>query len=258
LLEARGIVARFGGLVAVDDVSLAIGPGEIVGLIGPNGAGKTTLLGALSGTLVPDAGRVRLDGGDVTDRPQHERARLGLARTYQRLELFGNLTAFENLLVGSEARFGEADFILDLAGRSRRGEAEALARDVLARLDLEAIAERPASELPLGLGRLVELGRALCTQPRYLLLDEPAGGLDDDETARLSSVLDTLVEPGGLGILIVEHDLELVMGLCDRVAVMDFGRLIAEGSPAAVRRDPAVQAAYLGKEVSGAGAARGA
>ena len=267
MLAAEGVLVRFGGLVAVDGVSLEVEEGRVAGLIGPNGAGKTTLLDVVSGRLAPTEGRVMLEGRDVTALGLSQRARLGVARSFQRLELFRNLTVFENLLVGAEARFGEADFVVDLAGRSRRGAADALARRVLERVGLTDVAGRWADEVPLGIGRLVEIGRALCTEPRYLLLDEPAGGLDDDETDRLAAVL-TDVAAEGIGVLLVEHDLEMVMGVCDHVTVMDFGRTIASGSAEDVRRDPAVRDAYLGvgdgvqgatdEEVRGAGAARGA
>jgi ABC-type branched-subunit amino acid transport system ATPase component len=256
LLEARDVTVRYEGLVAVDGVSLSVEAGEIVGLIGPNGAGKTTMLGALSGFLRPH-GRVLLGGRDVTGWEPERRATLGMARTFQRLELFTTMTVFENLLVAAESRFAEAAFVLDLAGRRRTGKGAALAGRVLERIGLEPVAGRLAGEVPLGIGRLVEIGRALCTQPRLLLLDEPAGGLDEGETARLQDVLATLAREDGLGVLLVEHDLRLVMELCDRVAVMDFGRLIAQGTPLEVRDDPAVQAAYFGQEVSDAGAARG-
>ncbi|MFL5796926.1 MAG: ABC transporter ATP-binding protein [Actinomycetota bacterium] len=265
LLEARGISVRYAGLVAANAVSLALDPGDVLGLIGPNGAGKTTVLGALTGFVRPSEGRVVLDGRDVTEWTPERRAAHGLARTFQRLELFRTMTVFDNLLVAAEARFAEAEFIADLAGRSRRGKAELAAAQVLTRLGLRPVADRVADELPLGIGRLVEIARALCTGPRILLLDEPASGLDEAETERLRAVLREIARDDGLGILLVEHDLPIVMDLCDRVAVMDFGSLIAEGTPEEIRRDPEVQAAYLGtelrsdegKEVRGAGAARG-
>jgi branched-chain amino acid transport system ATP-binding protein len=256
LLEARDVTVRYAGLVAVDHLSLEVDAGEVVGLIGPNGAGKTTLLGAISGFLRPE-GHVLLGGRDITGWEPERRATLGMARTFQRLELFSTMTVFENLLVAAEARFAEAEFILDLAGRRSRGRGEDMARRVLERVGLQEVEQRLAGEVPLGVGRLVEIGRALCTEPDLLLLDEPAGGLDDGETDRLRAVLSDLARDDGLAVLLVEHDLRLVMEVCDRVAVMDFGSLIAQGTPKQVRSDPAVQAAYFGKEVSGAGAPRG-
>ena len=256
VLEAQDVVVRFGGLRAVDGVSLAIGRGEVVGLIGPNGAGKTTLLGALGGQLVPHAGAVLLDGEDVTEWSPERRSAKGLARTFQRLELFRKMTLFENLLVAAEAGFGEADFVRDLLGRSRRSRAEELAREVLGRVGLEGLAERWADEVPTGIGRLVEIGRALCTGPNVMLLDEPAGGLDEAETDRLGAVLRDVAAGDGLSLLLVEHDVRLVLDLCDRIYVMDFGRMIAEGTPRAIRRDPAVRDAYLGEVPVGIGARR--
>jgi branched-chain amino acid transport system ATP-binding protein len=249
LLEARDATVRFGGLVAVSDVSLRLEAGEIAGLIGPNGAGKTSMLDVLSGSLVPQTGTVHLDGDDVTGWGPERRARAGVARTFQRLELFRHMTVFDNLRVGAEARFGEADFVADLTGRTRRRRAAGVAEGTLARLGLEEVSGRWAGQVPLGIGRLVELGRALCTGPRWLLLDEPASGLDEAETARLAAVLPGLRDEG-LGVLLVEHDLDLVMEVCERVLVMDFGRLIAEGTPAEIAHDAAVRAAYLGSEVA--------
>ena len=241
LLEGRDVTVRYAGLVAADRVSFSVEIGEMVGLIGPNGAGKTTLLDALSGFVRPQ-GHVLIDGRDVTGWEPEKRTSLGMARTFQRLELFATMTVHDNLLIAAEANFAEVEFILNLLGRSRRGRGDDLAWRVVDRLGLGPVATRLAGEVPLGIGRLVEIGRALCTEPRILLLDEPTSGLDD-----------------GLGVLLVEHDLNLVMGLCDRVAVMDFGRLIAQGTPEQVQRDPAVRAAYFGEEVevSRAGVAGG-
>ncbi|MGH2739305.1 MAG: ABC transporter ATP-binding protein [Actinomycetota bacterium] len=256
LLEAHNVTVSFGGLVAVNDVSIAVERREVVGLIGPNGAGKTTLLAALSGIIIPRQGRVLIDGVNATAMDPEQRALAGMARTFQRLELFRKLTVADNLLVAAESRFGEVDFMADLLGRTRRGKADRLANRVLKRLGLQEVASRWADEVPLGVGRLVEVGRALCTEPRLLLLDEPSGGLDDAETDRLADVLRDVRRGDGPAMLIVEHDVDLVMELSDRVYVMDFGRLIAEGTPKQVRRDPVVQAAYLGTEVSAAAAAR--
>ena len=258
LLEAREVSVRFGGLVAVDAVSLAVDGGETVGLIGPNGAGKTTLLSAISGQLVPHTGRVVFDGRDVTDWEPERRAQAGMGRTFQRLELFRKMTVFENLLVAAESRFGEAAFIVDLSGRTRRDRrAATLAGEVAATLGLDDVLDRLCDQLPTGLGRLVEIGRALCTEPRVLLLDEPAGGLDEEETDRLAGVLREVVERVGPGLLLVEHDVNLVMELCDRISVMDFGKVIAEGTPKQITRDRSVRAAYLGtEEVADVGAAR--
>jgi branched-chain amino acid transport system ATP-binding protein len=249
LLEARDTVVRFGGLVALDDVSLSVGDGQIVGLIGPNGAGKTTLFGVLSGLLRPGGGVVMIDGADVTRASPQARARRGLARTFQRLELFGELTVREHLVVayrGSSRRMGQ--LALDLVGlgsRPRAGEDETI-DEIIAMLGLGAVAGVPAAALGLGTGRLVEIARALAARPRVLLLDEPSSGLDQRETEALAGVLRQLRAERGVAIVLVEHDVEMVLGVADAVTVLDFGRVIADGPPAEIRRSEIVQAAYLG------------
>jgi branched-chain amino acid transport system ATP-binding protein len=236
VLEAQGVSVRFGEHHAVREVGLDVDEGTIVGLIGPNGAGKTTLFNALSG-VQRCTGHVRLGGVDVSDAPPHRRARLGLNRTFQRLEVFGSMTAYDNILTAAE--------IAARAARRPVRSAAPVAQRVVDLLGLGRIAGRRADALPTGQARLVELGRCLATEPRVLLLDEPASGLDELETGRLAEVLGT-VRDDGMAILLVEHDIDLVMDLCSKICVLDLGQLIATGTPREVREDPEVRAAYLG------------
>ena len=235
LLEVRGVDVWFGGHHAVRDVDLDVEGGRVTGLIGPNGAGKTTLFDVVTGLRRPDGGRVLLDGRDVTRLPAHRRAGLGMARTFQRLEVFGSLTAFENVLAAAE---------LHTPVRARH-RARAVADEIVDRVGLRAVAGRRADALPTGLTRLVELGRALATRPRVLLLDEPASGLDAAETASLAVLLADLAA-AGTAVLLVEHDVALVREVSAQVYVLDAGSVLAAGPPAAVQADPAVVAAYLG------------
>jgi branched-chain amino acid transport system ATP-binding protein len=250
LLEARDLVVRFGGLLALHHVSLVVPERSVVGLIGPNGAGKTTCFGALSGLLRPREGRVLIDGDDVTAASPQRRARRGVARTFQRAELFNELTVREQLVVAFRGRRRNAfvQLSLDLVGLGARpypGEVDVV-EDALAMLGLTDLANAPAAALPLGTGRLVELARALAAQPRVLLLDEPSSGLDAHETSVLTDVLRRLRDERGLSLVLVEHNVEMVLGLADRVTVLDFGVVIAEGSPGEIRANETVQMAYLG------------
>ncbi len=239
VLEVHKLSVRFGEHPAVDDVSLSVDAGEIVGLIGPNGAGKTTTFNAVAG-VQRCRGRVLLEGVDVSSAPPQRRARLGMNRTFQRLEVFGSMTAYDNIRTAAE-----------IAARARRAPLKGavdVADRVVQRLGLGPVADRRADALPTGQARLVELGRAMATEPKLLLLDEPASGLDDIETQRLATVLDDL-RGQGLAVLLVEHDIDLVMSLCTRIYVLNLGVLIAEGTPDAVREHPQVREAYLGAEV---------
>jgi branched-chain amino acid transport system ATP-binding protein len=251
VLTGTGITKRFGGLTAVDDVSVATEPGHVAALIGPNGAGKTTLFQCLTGVERPDAGRVELDGRDVTGLTSDARARLGIGRTFQRLAVFPSMTVLDNLRVGAEHRSAAptllriGSLLLGILGIVRESaEPTRKAEEVVALLGLEEVAENVAGSLPTGTLRLVELGRALCHEPSVLLLDEPASGLDTAETVQLQHVL-RRVAADGVAVLLVEHDVDLVFDVADRVYAMAEGRLIASGSPGEVRRHPAVLEAYL-------------
>jgi ABC-type branched-subunit amino acid transport system ATPase component/ABC-type branched-subunit amino acid transport system permease subunit len=248
LLDAQGITVKFGGLTAVADASIQVREGEVVGLIGPNGAGKTTLFNAVLGLNEPTDGTVVLYGRDVTALPPHARAELGVARTFQVLQLFNELTVFDNLLVATHLH-NDSGLLGNLAASSRTLAAEATARtrvrEVLALLNLNGIADEYARNLPFGILRMVELGRALVTGARLMLLDEAASGLNDTETDRLMDVVRG-VSSLGVSVLLIEHDVRMVTRLSDYVYVLDQGRMLAHGQPDAVRQDPKVIAAYLG------------
>ena len=252
LLDASGVSVAFSGIRALDDVSVSVEAGERVGLIGPNGAGKTTLFNCLLGLLRPDSGRVMLDGVDVGGWPVHRRARAGMGRTFQRVELFSDTTVREHLLIAERIRNGTGAFWKDLVGLGRpRPEEVAACDEVLELLGIAALAAKPVESLSLGQSRLVEVGRALMTGPRILLLDEPSSGLDRDETQTLAATLRSVQDSRGFAVLLVEHDVSLVADFTERAYVLDSGALIAGGSTGDVLADPAVRRAYLGSfEVS--------
>ena len=235
-LDVENVVVRFGGHTAVDDVSLSATPGRITGLIGPNGAGKTTLFNVVTGLLAPNSGRVTLDGKNITKLPPYKRARRGIARTFQRLELFSVLTVRENIAVSAETRRGWA----------RDGKkATSTVDEIIERIGLGDCADERVDSLPTGQARLVELGRSLASQPKVLLLDEPASGQTESETERFAALLRELCDEG-ITVVLVEHDVQLVMAVCDAICVLDFGQIIATGTPNEIRTNEAVLAAYLG------------
>jgi branched-chain amino acid transport system ATP-binding protein len=256
VLEVGEVSKSFAGIHALRSVSLEVRDGERVGLIGPNGAGKTTLFNCILGTLRADHGRVRLGGEDVTGLSVPARARRGIGRSFQRIELFPESTVREHLLIAERVRRGDGGLWRDLLGRGRPRPDELSACDaVLELLGLRDLADAPIEQLSLGQGRLVEVGRALMTRPRVLLLDEPSSGLDRHETADLAATLRKVQQEEGFAILLVEHDVELVAGFTERTYVLDFGALIAAGPTAEVLASHAVRAAYLGDVPSAAGEA---
>ncbi len=249
ILEARGLGRRFGGVVALEDYALTLREGELLGLIGPNGAGKTTAFNLLSGVLRPSTGRIRFAGRDVTGWPTHRIARLGIARTFQNVRLFGDLSVLDNVMAGLHARWGAGLVATALATPGQRRREGEIARRAQAALDfvgLGALAGRRASDLAYGQQRLVEIARAIATEPVVLLLDEPAAGMNPSETDALADLLRRLHGDLGVALVVVEHDMRLVMGVCGRIQVLEGGRLLAEGRPEEIQRNPAVIAAYLG------------
>ena len=240
-LSVRGITVRFGGHVALSEVDLDAAPGAITGLIGPNGAGKTTLFNVVCGLLRPTRGVVQLGGRDVTRLPPYKRGRAGLARTFQRLELFTLLTVRGNIRVAADIYRGHH--------RDRSVDPNRVADEIIERVGLQSVADVRVDQLPTGQARLVELGRALAARPRVVLLDEPASGQDDNETEAFGRLLIELAEEG-LTVVLVEHDVQLVFRVCSTVHVLDFGRQLAVGTPAEIQRDERVIAAYLGTGVA--------
>jgi branched-chain amino acid transport system ATP-binding protein len=236
LLEVTAATVRFGGINALKGIDLEVTAGAVTGLIGPNGAGKTTCFNVITGLQETVEGRITLDGAEITKHGPHKRARLGLARTFQRLEVFGSLSARDNVLVAAEIRAGWSNEKVDPG---------AVADELLERVGIMHVADDRVDAMPTGLARLVELARALATRPQVLLLDEPGSGLDETESEAFADLLLELAGEG-LAVLIVEHDVELVMRVCEKIYVLDFGEIIASGTPKEIQANPTVQAAYLG------------
>jgi branched-chain amino acid transport system ATP-binding protein len=249
LLEAVGLTRAFGGVVALEGYSIRIRSNDLIGLIGPNGAGKTTVFNLLSGVLAPDAGRIFWRGSDVTDRPAHHMARLGLARTFQNIRLFPDLSVIENVMAGLHMRYGEGVWTT-LLGLPRLGRAEAAirrrAREILELAGLETLAPVRAGDLAYGDQRRVEIARALATEPSVLLLDEPAAGMNPSETQAVVELIRRVHEEFAVAVLVVEHDMRLIMNLCRHIQVLDRGRFLAAGAPEEIQAHPGVVAAYLG------------
>jgi ABC-type branched-subunit amino acid transport system ATPase component len=250
-LVASGVVVRFGGLVALDGVNVEATRGGITGLIGPNGAGKTTMFNVICGFQAPNAGTVTLDGVDITKEAPARRARMGLGRTFQRMELFRSLTVRENVALAAESAHVGDDPLTQLGilkgGRRIKGEVAGIADELIAATGLGPVADRLAGEISTGQGRLVELARALARRPRILLLDEPSSGLDVKESEAFGELLCRVVAERHIGILMIEHDMSLVLRICNPIFVLDFGKPLMVGSPDEVRSSEIVRDAYLGK-----------
>jgi branched-chain amino acid transport system ATP-binding protein len=249
LLEVRDVAVRFGGIVALDGVSFDVQAGSIVGLIGPNGAGKTTLFNCLSRLYPCERGDIVFDGRSLLAAPRHRIAALGIGRTFQNVALFGSMSVLDNVLMGAHSRSSSGFFANALRTPSvPREEAAVRARagEILALLDLQGMKERRVSDLPFGTRKRVELARALAAQPKLLLLDEPASGLNHEEVGELSSLIRSLRDRLALTVLLVEHHMSLVMSISERVVALNFGKVIAQGAPGEVRRHPELMRAYLG------------
>lgn len=261
VLEFHDVVLRFEGVTAVAGVSFDVRPGELFAIIGPNGAGKTSVFNCLSGFYRPQEGSIRFIGTDITGRSPHHIARLGVARTFQNIELFPNLAVIDNLMLGrhQHVRYGPLAATW-YAGRARREETRhrAVVEDIIDFLEIEPVRKLPVSLLPYGIQKRVELGRALAMQPKLLLLDEPATGMNVEETEDMARFILDVKEELGIAMILVEHDMGLVMDIAERVLVMDFGAAIALDAPQAIQQNPDVIRAYLGEEHSVAGTGEGA
>jgi branched-chain amino acid transport system ATP-binding protein len=251
LLEVRDVTVRFGGIQALSSAELTVKAGDISAIIGPNGAGKTTLLGVVSGAVVPLSGSVHLNGEDLTGRPTHERARRGVVRTFQNLEIFSNMTALENVLTGAHLKISYSLFDSLLRTPRFAREEKRMRERCLEKLEFVGLADKKdclAVDLPYGEQRLLEMARAIASDPKLLLLDEPAAGMNNKETAQLGKIIRRIRDDLKIGVVLVEHDMELVMDISDRIMVLNFGSVLAEGTPIEIQENPEVVTAYLGED----------
>ena len=250
-LALHDVTVRFGGITALSEVSLTVGRGEVLGLIGPNGAGKTTLFDVVSGVRAPDEGRVELDGADVTTVSAVARARRGMRRTFQRVQTFGWLSVEDNVLAALEWRGGGGGILADLVSfptrRRRERDRRARVAEVLEQCGLTSVAKDPSGALPIGLARMVEVARAIVDEPKVLLLDEPTSGLEETEADRLGELIQEIRKDEACAVVLVEHDVGFVMRWCDRIVVLDLGRVLASGAPKEIQANAAVRTAYLGE-----------
>jgi branched-chain amino acid transport system ATP-binding protein len=246
-LQAIEVTKRYAALTAADEVDLEVLPGEIAGLIGPNGAGKTTTFNCLTGATTMSSGRVILDGRDISELSPTTRAQLGMARTFQQAQLFRHLTVEENLLLGRHRHYGSPPWLAAIGlARAAERRARLAVHEIAERCRIDSVLDAPVGELPYGTQRMVEVARALATEPTILLLDEPGAGMDSAESAYFGNLLADVSRERGLSVLLIEHDVALVLSLCDRVHVLDFGRILMSGTAEEVRADARVRAAYLG------------
>jgi len=249
LLKVENLTVRFGGLIALKGVSFSVFPGEVLGIIGPNGAGKTTLFNAITGAVIPQEGRIIFEGKDITSLPPHKRARLGIGRTFQNLRLFSRLTVLDNVKLPAGSPYPAfAPPLLLPSFRKGEEKLNEMALELLEKLELKQYKDRPAKALPYGERKKLEIARALALKPKLLLLDEPAAGLSHQEAVSLMEELQRLREEFNLTIILIEHNMRMIMGYCERIIALNYGEIIAEGTPEEVANNPAVIEAYLGEQ----------